>query len=182
MIPIKTWYKTHNSELLPIVKAFKTWQHYLKSCKYNVLVLNNHNNLRHFIDTKILSFRQVCWAQKLFRYHFRIDYFQNKTNGAVDALSCFSQRNKNKERKLWAENTWILHCLQSSLTNATLSGLSVFASLLPVHQVLICGTYAFSQLCQFWNLLQTEPTDERDYLASIDSMRRRLQKLQETNS
>ena len=59
MISAKTQYKTHNSELLAIVKAFKTWQHYLESCKHKVLVLTNHNNLRHFINTKNMSSRRV---------------------------------------------------------------------------------------------------------------------------
>ena len=45
MIPAKTQYETHNSELLPIVEAFKTWQHYLESCKYEVLILTDHNHL-----------------------------------------------------------------------------------------------------------------------------------------
>ena len=45
MIPSKTRYKTHNGELLAIVEAFKTWQHYLEGCKYKVLVLTDHNNL-----------------------------------------------------------------------------------------------------------------------------------------
>ena len=63
MIPAKTWYKTHNGGLLAIVEAFKTWQHYLKSCKHKILVLTNHNNLWCFINTESLSFFQVCWAQ-----------------------------------------------------------------------------------------------------------------------
>ena len=36
------------------------------------------------------SSRQVCWAQELSRYHFRIDYQQGKASGAVDALLRFS--------------------------------------------------------------------------------------------
>ena len=59
MIPVKTCYKTHNTELLAIVKAFKNWRHNLKSCQYKVLVLTDHNNLQQFIDTKSLIFRQV---------------------------------------------------------------------------------------------------------------------------
>ncbi len=59
MIFVETWYETHNQELLAIVKAFKTWRHYLEGCKYEVLVLTDHNNLRRFMDTKSLSFRQV---------------------------------------------------------------------------------------------------------------------------
>ena len=46
MIPTETWYKTHDQELLAIVEAFKTWRHYLEDCRYEVLVLIDHNNLR----------------------------------------------------------------------------------------------------------------------------------------
>ena len=70
MIPAETWYKTHDQELLAIVEAFKTWRHYLEGCKFEVLVLTDHNNLRRFMDTKSLSSRQVRWAQELSRYHF----------------------------------------------------------------------------------------------------------------
>ncbi len=62
MISAETRYKTQNQELLVIVEAFKTWRHYLKRCKYKVLVFTDHNNLRWFIYTKNLSSRQVRWA------------------------------------------------------------------------------------------------------------------------
>ncbi len=74
MISAKTRYETHNDELLAIVEVFKTWRHYLKGCKYEVLVLTDYNNLQHFMDMKNMSSRQVRWAQKLSRYNFRIDY------------------------------------------------------------------------------------------------------------
>ena len=70
MIPAETWYKTHNGKLLAIVKAFKTWRHYLEGCKHDLLVLTNHYNLRRFIDTKSLSSRQFRWVQELSRYYF----------------------------------------------------------------------------------------------------------------
>ena len=60
MIPIQTWYKTYNNKLLAIIETFKTWQHYLKGYKYEIFVLIDHNNFCQFIDTKSLSFRQVC--------------------------------------------------------------------------------------------------------------------------
>ena len=60
MIPAETRYQTHDGELLAIVKAFKTWRHYLEGCKHKVLVLRDHNNLCWFMDTKSLSSRQVC--------------------------------------------------------------------------------------------------------------------------
>ena len=70
MVPAKTRYQTHDDELLAIVEAFKTWRHNLEDCKHEVLVLTNHNNIHHFMDTKSLSFRQVRRAQELFRYYF----------------------------------------------------------------------------------------------------------------
>ena len=59
MILAETWYKTHDGKLLAIIKAFKTWRHYLESCKHKVLVFTDYNNLCCFIDTKSLSSRQV---------------------------------------------------------------------------------------------------------------------------
>ena len=57
MIPAETRYETHDVELLAIVEAFKTWRHYLKGCKHEIMVLTDHTNLGRFIDTKSLSFR-----------------------------------------------------------------------------------------------------------------------------
>ncbi len=65
MIPAETRYETHDGKLLAIVEAFKTWRHYLESCKYEVLVLTDYNNLQRFMDTKNLSSRQVRSAQEL---------------------------------------------------------------------------------------------------------------------
>ena len=131
------------------------------------------------MDTKSLSSRQVCWAQELSRYHFRIDYRQGKANVAADALSRFPQRSQDEEDELRAENGRILHRLQNSLTNASLAGLS-FLSSLPshLHQVLICGTYVLPQLRHFWDGLRKELASEGPYKASIGGMRLRLQELQ----
>ena len=96
MILVEIWYKTYDNKLLAIVKIFKIWQHYLEDCKYKVLILTDHNNLCRFIDTKNLSSRQVRWAKELFCYHFCIDYWQNKANGAADALSQYPQQNAKK--------------------------------------------------------------------------------------
>ena len=66
MILIETQYKTHNGKLLAIVEVFKTWRYYLESCKHEILVFIDHNNLCCFMDTKSLSSKQVRWAQELF--------------------------------------------------------------------------------------------------------------------
>ncbi len=87
IIPVKTWYETHNGELLAIVEVFKTWRYYLEGYKHEILILTDQNNLQRFMNTKNLSFRQVCCTQELSKYYFRIDYCQGKANGAADTLS-----------------------------------------------------------------------------------------------
>lgn len=59
MIPAETRYETYDQEILAIVETFKNWRHYLEGCRFEVLVLTDHNNLRRFMDTKSLSSRQV---------------------------------------------------------------------------------------------------------------------------
>ena len=135
------------------------------------------------MDIKNLSFCQVCWAQKFSHYHFQIDYYQGKANGAADALSYFPQQDDVEKANIRAENTWILYCLQSSWTNALISGLqATVLSLLPQHQVLICKTYALPQPPYFWTTLQTKLANEGPYKASIGNIRLKLQELQETDS
>ncbi len=187
MITPETRYETHDQEFLAIVEAFKTWRHYVEGCKYEVLVLIDHTNLRQFMDTNSLSSRQVRWVKELFRYHFRIDYRQKKANGAADALSRFPQRSTDEETTLRAENTQILHCLQSSLTKAGLEGLSLTGlearpanNLFPLHQVFICGTHVLPWLCQFWNELCGDLATKGPYQqTSIGAIRWRLLELQE---
>ena len=102
------------------------------------------------MDTKSLRSHQVCWAQELSQYYFRIKYCQDKANGAADALLRFPQRSVEEKEKLQAENTQIFQRFQSSLTNASFAGLSLSESTAtPLHQVLICKTHIFPQLRQF---------------------------------
>ena len=65
------------------------------------------------------------------------------------------------------------------MTNASLSGLNTSAKLLPLHQVLICGTYVLPQLRQFWDTFQAELGAEGLYRVSIGAIRLRLSELQE---
>ncbi len=182
MILAEIRYKNNDQKLLPIVETFKTWRHCLEGCKYEVLVLTDYNNLCRFMDTKSLSSRQVRLAQELSRYHFRIDYRQGKANAVADALSRFPQRSRAEEETFQAENSQILHRLQSSLTNASLAGLSlsshtVGTNSFPLHQVFICRTYILLQLYQFWKELCRELASEVAYQASVGDIRLQLPEL-----
>lgn len=108
MIPTKMRYKTHDQELFAIFEVFKSWRHYLKGFKHEVLVEIDYNNFGRFIDTKSLNRRQVELAQKRSKYHFQFDYCHRKANAATNALSRFPQKNKAEEKTLGTENSKIL--------------------------------------------------------------------------
>ena len=82
MISAKDNYEVHDKELLIIIDAFKHWRYYLEETRHEMLVLTNHNNLRKFMKTTRLFFRQIRWVQKLSRYNFVIDYRSDTKNSA----------------------------------------------------------------------------------------------------
>lgn len=77
------------------------------------------------MNTKNLSSRQVCWAQKSSQYDFRINYYQDKANTIADTLFCFFQKSQIEEIMLKNKNTQIFHCLHTLLTQASIARLSL---------------------------------------------------------
>lgn len=53
MILAKTQYKTYEQKLLAIVNPFKTWCHYVKGCKFEILIFTDHNNFCRFINPRV---------------------------------------------------------------------------------------------------------------------------------
>ena len=176
MIPAETRYETYNGELLAIIETFKTWRHYLEGSQHKVLILTNHDNLRQFMKTKNLSFRQVCCIQELSRYYFRIEYRQDKVNGADNILFHYLQHSAEEEENFFIENVKIFYRLQFSL--ARVFGL-LTSHLSSLHQIFICRTTVFSQLHRFWDFSQSEIARDNLYIANIWSMRLQLPELQD---
>lgn len=63
------------------------------------------------MNTKSLCSCKVRLTQEISRYNIQIDYYQNKTNEAVDALSYFVKRDDKKEATFQIENTRIFNRL-----------------------------------------------------------------------
>ena len=116
MEPAERNYETHDGELLAIVKAFKHWRHYLEGSQHPIQVLTDHNNLKYFMDTTVLSRRQARWAQTLSAYDFVISYPPGKANPA-DAPS----RRPDYEPKEGEQNV-MLPTLQNKLKQAIAGG------------------------------------------------------------
>ena len=48
-------------------------------------MLTNYKNFGRFMLTIKFLFRQICWIQKLFKYHFMINY-QSDNKNSIDEL------------------------------------------------------------------------------------------------
>ena len=113
MISIECNYEVHDKKLLIIMFAFKQWRHYFENVKHQILVFTNHRNFNRFMSTTKLSFRQMKWTQKLFRYNFIIDYKFESKNFANDLSRRFDHM-KIIEKKI-ENNRQILTQLRKSL-------------------------------------------------------------------
>lgn len=102
-------YEVHDTELLAIVDAFRHWRQYLEGSQHTVQVLTDHNNLRYFNTTKVLSRRQARWAEYLAAFDFNIEYRPGSKNPA-DAPSRRPDYMRNIQR-----DTTMLPTLQEKL-------------------------------------------------------------------
>lgn len=88
IISAKTWYKTYDQEVQAIVDAFKSWRHYLKGCKYEVLVLTNHKIYRY----KELELSPDWVSPEALLLPFSNRVLTKKSKYGIDALFWFLQR------------------------------------------------------------------------------------------
>lgn len=73
-------YDVHDQELLAIVKSLEHWRRYLDSTFFEVLT--DHQNLKWFMETKVLNHRQVRAYLVLSRFDFIIKHRSGATNPA----------------------------------------------------------------------------------------------------
>ena len=86
MLPAKQNYNIHNKELLAIVRALKTFCHYLEGHPIPFEIWTDHNNLAYFRTKQKLSCQQACWSLFLSQFDFTIIHKPGNMNKA-DALS-----------------------------------------------------------------------------------------------
>ena len=65
----------------------------MKNNRYFIIVLIDHNNLRYFMITTSLNWRQVKWALILVEYNFKIKYCIKSINSANAFLRRFDYEN-----------------------------------------------------------------------------------------
>jgi len=74
-------------EMLGIMRALESWQHYLEGAKVQFEIWNDHRNLQYFMEAKKLNRQQACWALYLSRFDFKMVHKSGPTMGKANALS-----------------------------------------------------------------------------------------------
>jgi hypothetical protein len=80
-------YDIYDKELLAIIRALKEWRFKCESARFPISILTNHKNLEYFMIKRLLSRRQVRWAEFLSRFFYEFKYRPGKLNGKADALT-----------------------------------------------------------------------------------------------
>ncbi|XP_071939171.1 uncharacterized protein [Coffea arabica] len=78
-------YSTYDKELMALVRALQTWQHYLRPREF--VLHTNHESLKHIKSQDKLSKRHARWITFIDSFTFVIKYKTGKTNVVADALS-----------------------------------------------------------------------------------------------
>ncbi|XP_071939170.1 uncharacterized protein [Coffea arabica] len=78
-------YSTYDKELMALVRALQTWQHYL--CPREFVLHTDHESLKHIKSQDKLSKRHARWITFIDSFTFVIKYKAGKTNVVADALS-----------------------------------------------------------------------------------------------
>lgn len=86
LLPAERNYPIHDKELLAIIRCLQAWRAELTSCA-SFTILSDHKNLKYFMTKRMLSERQVRWAEILSRFNFDLMYRPGRENAAPDALS-----------------------------------------------------------------------------------------------
>ena len=87
MLLAETRYPVHEQELLAIINALETWNHYLQGTGKLFTIRTDHKSLQHFQTQPMLSGRQIRWLELLSRYVYKIEYIKGNENSVADALS-----------------------------------------------------------------------------------------------
>lgn len=80
-------YKIHDKELLAIIYCLQKWRAYLFSMASTFEVVTDHDALKYFMTTKVLTRRQARWAEFLAEFNFIITFRPGRLSSLPDALT-----------------------------------------------------------------------------------------------
>ena len=85
--PAEQNYNIYDHELLVVIRALKSWRHYLHSSPFPVQVFTDHKNLTYFRQPQALNCRQARWLVDLANFDLRMIHVPGKLLAGPDTLS-----------------------------------------------------------------------------------------------
>ena len=85
--PAEWNYNIYDQELLAVIRALKTWQHYLHGSPFPVQVFIDHKNLTFFHSPQSLNWRQAHWLLDLTDFNLKLIHIPGRQLATLDALS-----------------------------------------------------------------------------------------------
>jgi len=80
-------YDIYDREMLGIIRALKTWRHFLEGSEHKVIILSDHKNLTYFQKAQKLNCQQARWALYLTRFNTKLMHVPGSKMVQSDALS-----------------------------------------------------------------------------------------------
>jgi hypothetical protein len=80
-------YDTGDRELLAIVQALKKWRHYIQGSGHTMIVLSDHDNLRHFKVPQTIGQQMARWTLYWSEFDIKLVHIPGKKNIQADSLS-----------------------------------------------------------------------------------------------
>jgi len=80
-------YEIHDKELLAIIYCLQKWRAYLFSVASTFEVVTDHDALKYFMSTKVLTRRQARWTEFLAEFNFIITFRPGRLSSLPDALT-----------------------------------------------------------------------------------------------
>ena len=85
--PAEQNYDIYDRELLAVIRALKTWRHYLHSSPFPIQVFTDHKNLTYFRKPQVLNRRQACWLLDLADFDLTVIHVPGSHLAGPNALS-----------------------------------------------------------------------------------------------
>jgi len=79
-------YEIYDRELMGIVRALETWQHYLQGSPFPTIILSDHKNLMYFRTAQKLNRRQARWSLFLSEFDLKLIHTPGSKMIQSDAL------------------------------------------------------------------------------------------------
>ena len=85
--PAEQNYQIYDKEMLGIIRALKSWKHYLSGTPDPVQILSDHKNLTYFRDAHVLTPRQARWYEFLSLFDLQLQHVPGTKMVQSDTLS-----------------------------------------------------------------------------------------------